>query len=304
MNALTPEEARVIVHKGTEAPFSGEYWNTFEPGIFVCRQCGLPLFDAKAKFEADCGWPSFDATFPLAVKELLDADGERTEIQCARCGGHLGHVFRGEQYTEKNTRHCANSLSIKFIPQNDQQNYLDDAKNQLNLQEIILGGGCFWCIEAAMLRMPGVVQAVSGYSGGAVQNPSYQQVCTGETGHAEVVKIIFDSNVISLQEILSLFFKIHDATTLNRQGNDVGTQYRSIIFYSTATEKSEIETFIAKEQENYSGKIITEIVAIMPFYQAEEYHQRYFEKNPYAGYCQAIVRPKVDKVLDLIEPKA
>ncbi|MBP9717818.1 methionine-R-sulfoxide reductase [Candidatus Gracilibacteria bacterium] len=119
-NPLTPEEERVIVGKGTEMPFSGEYVNTFTPGTFVCRRCNNPLYSAKAKFDAGCGWPAFDDSFPDSVKRTVDADGLRTEITCAQCGGHLGHVFEGEQFTPKNTRHCVNSLSIKFIPEHPQ----------------------------------------------------------------------------------------------------------------------------------------------------------------------------------------
>lgn len=115
MNKLTPEEERIIIDKGTEAPFSGEYDDFYEDGTFICRRCNAPLFSAKSKFDAECGWPSFDENFPDAVKRIPDVDGERTEIQCANCGGHLGHVFIGEHMTEKNTRHCVNSLSIRFI---------------------------------------------------------------------------------------------------------------------------------------------------------------------------------------------
>jgi len=119
MNKLTPEEARVILYKGTEAPFTGEYDNFYEDGTFICRRCNSPLFSSKAKFEAHCGWPAFDDNFPDAVNQIPDPDGSRTEIVCANCDGHLGHVFTGEQMTDKNTRHCVNSLSIKFIPKGD-----------------------------------------------------------------------------------------------------------------------------------------------------------------------------------------
>lgn len=297
MNKLTPQEAKIIIEKGTEAPFSGEYENLYEDGIFACRQCGRPLFDAKAKFDAQCGWPAFDDTFPLAVKEFIDADGTRTEIVCARCNGHLGHVFRGEQFTQKNTRHCVNSLSIRFVPKSEQEGYTNRPENKLQLREIVLGGGCFWCIEAAMMRVPGILSATSGYAGGTVSNPTYESVCSGETGHAEVVKVIFDEGTISLQKLLDIFFKIHDPTTKDRQGNDVGTQYRSVIFYMNSEEKLEIEQYIGKKQQEYNSPIVTEILPLPAFFEAEKYHQRYFEKNPYAGYCQAIVKPKVDKVL-------
>jgi peptide methionine sulfoxide reductase msrA/msrB len=295
---LSSEESNVIRNKATEAPYTGEYWNYFRDGIYVCRQCGLPLFDSKAKFEAGCGWPSFDKSFPLAVKELLDNDGERIEILCARCGGHLGHVFRGEKLTQEDTRHCANSLSIRFVSKSTQDEYIKDVAHKLDPSEIVIGGGCFWCIEAAMLRVPGILDAVSGYAGGSVPEPKYEAVCSGETGHAEVVKITYDKNTLSLEELLDMFFKIHDPTSKNKQGNDIGTQYRSIILYMNAEEEFRIKAYISKRQSDYNSQIVTEVSALKNFYAAESYHQRYFEKNPYATYCQIVVKPKIDEVLN------
>ena len=281
--------------KRTEQAFTGEYWDNFKDGIYVCRNCGLPLFDAKSKFEASCGWPSFDDSFKFAVKELIDDD--RTEVVCARCGIHLGHVFKGEAFTDKDIRNCVNSFSIKFIPLEQSEEYRNRTENTLNPQEIVLGGGCFWCIEAAMLRMPGVLNSVSGYAGGTTENPTYERVCSGTTGHAEVVRLTYDKNTIALTQLLDMFFRIHDPTSLNKQGNDVGTEYRSIIFYKNATEKDEIGQYIQEKQREFDQPIVTEVVPLTTIYEAETYHQRYFEKNPYAGYCQVIVRPKIDKVL-------
>lgn len=303
MNQLTQDEKRVIRDKGTERAFTGEYWNLFKDGMYVCRQCGLPLFDAKAKFEAGCGWPSFDESYPYAVKELLDADGERIEIQCARCGGHLGHVFKGEQLTEKDTRHCANSLSLKFIPRQDETEYRKTKVATVDPQEIVLGGGCFWCIEAAFLRMPGILDAVSGYAGGETENPDYESVVSGTTGHAEVVKIMYDAKTLSLEKVLQTFFLIHDPTTKDRQGNDVGAQYRSVIFYQHEEEEKKIQEYINDLQKQFRNPIVTEVLPLQKFYKAEPYHQRYFEKNPYAGYCQIVVRPKIEKVEHLVSKR-
>ncbi len=164
-------------------------------------------------------------------------------------------------------------------------------------REIILGGGCFWCIEAVFRRVNGVKEAVSGYSGGNRENPTYEQVCSGATGHAEVVRVVYDDEVITLDEILDIFFAVHDPTTPNRQGADVGTQYRSIVFYENEDEKKAIENAIQKAQQNYQNKIVTEVVPKQTFYKAEEYHQNYYDLNPYQGYCQMVIQPKVQKFL-------
>ena len=169
--------------------------------------------------------------------------------------------------------------------------------NKTTLETITLGGGCFWCLEPVFAALQGVQDAVVGYAGGARPNPSYQQVCTGTTGHAEVVQVTFDPQLISLRQILEVFFSIHDPTTLNRQGADVGSQYRSIILYHTDEQRATAEELIAELTPRGAGDapIVTEVVALEAFYEAEEYHQEYFEKNPWAGYCQVVIQPKVSK---------
>lgn len=159
-----------------------------------------------------------------------------------------------------------------------------------------LGGGCFWCVEAVYERIDGVVDAVSGYAGGTVENPTYREVTTGRTGHAEVVQVTFDPEKISYEEILRIFFKSHDPTTLNRQGADVGTQYRSAVLYETEEQREIAERVRSEMQELYDDPIVTEIAPLTTFYEAEEYHQDYFEKNPYAGYCRVVIAPKLEKL--------
>ena len=160
-----------------------------------------------------------------------------------------------------------------------------------------LAGGCFWCLEAVFDGMKGVASVESGYMGGQVANPTYEQVCGGDTGHAEVVRVTFDPAVVSLKELLKVFFVIHDPTTLNRQGNDAGTQYRSAIFYHTPQQKADAEAVIAQldAAKLWNGPIVTELAPAAAFYMAEGYHQEYFARNPYQPYCQAVVAPKVAK---------
>ena len=168
-----------------------------------------------------------------------------------------------------------------------------------------LAGGCFWCLEAAFQDLKGVERVQSGYAGGRVANPSYEQVCTGTTGHAEVVQITFDPEVVSFDDLLHVFFTIHDPTTLNRQGVDVGTQYRSAIFYHTADQKAAAERVIAELQSEHvwDDPIVTELKPLEAFYPAEEYHRDYFRRNPTQGYCSAVIAPKVAKVRKLFLDK-
>jgi peptide-methionine (S)-S-oxide reductase len=160
-----------------------------------------------------------------------------------------------------------------------------------------LAGGCFWCLEAVFDQLEGVEEVVSGYAGGQTKNPSYEQVCTGSTGHAEVVQVTFDPDAVSYQDILNVFFSIHDPTTLNRQGADVGTQYRSAIYTHSAEQKATAEAVIGEltKQGIWGNRIVTEVTSLETFYPAEGYHQEYFARNPYQGYCQVVVAPKVAK---------
>ncbi len=288
-NQLTPEEKRIIVDKGTEMPGSGEYDNFFQEGIYTCRQCNAWLYRSADKFSAHCGWPSFDQEIAGAVTKQEDADGQRTEILCARCEGHLGHVFTGEKFTPRDTRHCVNSLSLRFVPAEKLPNHK---------QTIVLGGGCFWCLEAYFSQVRGILEVKSGYAGGNIANPTYEQVCRGKTNHAEVVEITFDQTQIALEMILQIFFTLHDPTTRNRQGADVGTQYRSIILVNSDEQKEIVENFIAKltAEKVFSETIVTEVKLLDKFYQAEDYHQEYFKNHPEAAYCQAVISPKMAKL--------
>jgi peptide methionine sulfoxide reductase msrA/msrB len=273
-NKLTPEEARVILHKGTEAPGSGSYEKLSDEGVYVCKQCTLPLYLSSDKFNSHCGWPSFDDEFPGAVKHVTDADGRRTEILCSRCHGHLGHVFIGEGMTEKNTRHCVNSVSIQFVPSHTKEGY----------EKAIFAGGCFWGVEHLMSKFTGVIKVTSGYIGGTTVNPTYEEVCTGKTGHAEAVEIVFDPKQTSFQKIATEFFEIHDPTQLNGQGPDKGSQYRSVAYYFSEQQKSIIEDLVAQLKSN-GYAVVTEISPATVFFPAEKYHQEYYDKSGKEPYC-------------------
>ncbi|MCU0771880.1 MAG: peptide-methionine (S)-S-oxide reductase MsrA [Verrucomicrobia bacterium] len=158
-----------------------------------------------------------------------------------------------------------------------------------------LGGGCFWCTEALYQMLPGVKSAVSGYAGGEQPNPTYQEVCSGRTGHAEVIQIEFDPAILSYAKVLKTFWEAHDPTTLNRQGADVGTQYRSIILYHSDEQKAAAEKSKAEAQKQFKDPIVTQIAPLTKFWPAEDYHQQYYARNPNAGYCRAVIRPKVEK---------
>lgn len=286
-NNLTKEERVVIEGRGTEAPFSGEYDDHFEEGVYLCRRCDTALYRSETKFNADCGWPSFDDEIEGAVKRI--EDGSRTEIICSGCGAHLGHVFTGEGMTPKGVRHCVNSLSLRFVPLKFKEG---------EVREVVLGGGCFWCLDATYRMIKGVDNVVSGYAGGNKVDSSYDDVLSGKTGHAEVVKITYDHEKVTFEDLLKVFFAIHDPTTLNRQGSDVGEQYRSIIFYRTWEQKEEAEALIEEIADNFNDPIVTEIRPLNVFYPAEGYHQNYYEKNPDKAYCRMVVAPKLKTLTD------
>jgi peptide-methionine (S)-S-oxide reductase len=166
----------------------------------------------------------------------------------------------------------------------------------MSKQTIVFGGGCFWCTEAAFQNLKGVNRVMPGYAGGQVAEPTYEQVCSGRTGHAEVVRVEFDPAVIAYNDLLKVFFTVHDPTTRDRQGNDIGSQYRSVILYTDEEQKREAEKFIAEINPEFDNRIVTQVAPLTDFYEAEEYHHNYFKKNPNAGYCQAIISPKVAKL--------
>lgn len=168
----------------------------------------------------------------------------------------------------------------------------------MSIEKIVLGGGCFWCVESVFLGIAGVRSVVSGYSGGHDTAPTYESVCSGTTGHAEVVEVTFDNTEIALKDLLLIFFSIHDPTTLDRQGNDVGTQYRSVIFYRSPDQKTVAESVIAGLKDTFVSPIVTQLEPLTDFYVAEEYHQNYFERNPGNRYCQYAIPPKTKKVFD------
>lgn len=273
-NKLNTKEEFVILQKGTEKPFTGKYDKHYEEGDYHCKRCDALLYKSDAKFNSGCGWPSFDDEIKGAVKRIPDADGRRTEIICANCGGHLGHVFTGENFTQKNTRHCVNSIALKFIP-----------VEKFEKTEIaIFSSGCFWGTEYWIKKQKGVISTEVGYIGGHKKNPKYSDVCSKKSGHAEAVQIIFNPSIISYEELAKIFFETHDPTQINRQGPDIGEQYRSEIFYFDEKQK-EISEKLIKRLENKGLKIATKLTPTSKFWKAEEYHQDYYSKKGTKPYC-------------------
>jgi peptide methionine sulfoxide reductase msrA/msrB len=276
---LTPEEEAVIVRKGTEMPFTGEYNDHFEMGTYHCRRCDAPLYASSDKFASSCGWPSFDDEIDGAVRRETDADGRRTEILCATCGAHLGHVFEGEQLTDKNTRHCVNSISMVFKPE---EKVADTALAHF-------AGGCFWGVEHLFAARPGVISAVSGYTGGSRENPTYEEVLSKTTGHLEAVEVEYDPSKVTYEELAKYFFEIHDPTQANGQGPDIGEQYLSAVFYGSDEEKATAEKLIGiLEDKGYD--VATRVLPAGEFWKAEDYHQDYYERKGHQPYCHAYKR--------------
>ncbi len=278
LNKLTPEEERIILHKGTEMPYKGKYTDHFEAGTYICRQCNTPLYLSKDKFHSSCGWPSFDDEIPGAIKKITDADGERTEIICANCNGHLGHVFYGEGLTDKNTRHCVNSASMQFISQDS------PLASVAGLERAIFAGGCFWGVEYYFQNAKGVKSTQVGYIGGKTQNPTYEEVCRHNTGHIEAMEVTYDPKETNFEEMAKLFFEIHDPTQTDGQGPDIGSQYLSVIFYLDDAQKKTSENLIS--QLNAKGlKVATTLRPATTFWPAEKYHQQYYEHKGSTPYC-------------------
>ncbi len=271
---LSDEAKYVLLSKGTESPYTGKYTDEKTPGVYVCKICGTPLYKSSDKFDSHCGWPSFDDTIAGAVKRVPDADGRRVEIVCATCGGHLGHVFEGEGYTAKNTRHCVNSISLELKPKE---------------KKAYFAGGCFWGVEYYLEKLDGVSEVTSGFMGGHVKNPSYYEVVRTDTGHLEAVEVIYDSSKISYKQIAKTFFEIHDPTQKNGQGPDIGHQYLSAVFVSNNQERETTNELIKQLRSN-GYDVATQIRDASEFYPADEGHQNYYDKKGSTPYCHGYTK--------------
>jgi len=278
---LTAEQERIAFHAATEAPFCGLYTETAEPGVYVSVVSGLPLFRSQAKFHSQSGWASFVEPFDpdhVVAREDRSHGMVRTEILDARSGAHLGHVFDdGPPPTGK--RYCLNSAALRFIPEGEP---LPPESRPVEARRAYFAGGCFWGIEDRFARLPGVLDAVSGYMGGHVPDPSYRQVCGGGTGHAETVEVTYDPARVRYEDLLRAFFGMHDPTTVDRQGPDVGSQYRSAIFAVDEDQARAARETIAALQAAPAyahRRIVTAVAPAGPFHRAEEYHQDYHARH-------------------------
>lgn len=301
---LTSEQFKVTQQCGTEPPFHNAYWDNHKPGIYVDVVSGEPLFSSLDKFDSGTGWPSF--TQPLKGTEVTEKQDTsfgsvRTEVRSKQADSHLGHLFDDGPRDKGGMRYCINSAALKFIPvaemaQAGYGKYLGPfvAAGLIKApksETAILAGGCFWGMEEIIRKLPGVLKTTVGYSGGKTANPTYEEVCTSSTGHAESIEVVFDPDQMSYEKLLDYFFRMHDPTTLNRQHNDVGSQYRSAIFYTSEAQKKTAEQVVAKltAARKFDQPITTEITAATKFYPAEDYHQKYLLKHP-GGYTCHVLR--------------
>src|SRR5262245_2242510 len=301
---LSVEQVAVTQQCGTEPAFRNAYWDNHKPGIYVDVVSGEPLFSSLDKFDSGTGWPSF--TQPVKGTEIVEKKDStlgmvRTEVRSKVADSHLGHVFDDGPADKGGLRYCINSASLKFIPveEMDQAGYGEYLEPFVKAglvkppahETTILAGGCFWGMEEIIRKIPGVIKTTVGYTGGTTPKPTYEAGCTGRTGHAESIEVVFDPAKLSYEKFLDYFFRMHDPTTLNRQHNDVGTQYRSAIFYTSEAQKQTAERVTARwgKSGKFNRPITTEITAATKFYPAEEYHQKYLAKNP-GGYTCHVLR--------------
>jgi len=284
---LTPEQYKVMIQCGTEAPFSGKYNDFTEKGTYDCAACGTPLFSSETKYDHGTGWPSFMSPVDPAAIEYRDDDSlmmHRAEVRCAACGAHLGHVFDDGPAPSK-LHFCINSAALAFRASETGKaagpSAPAAAKADAPTETATFAAGCFWGVEYKFGQVPGVLSTAVGYTGGVTQNPTYADVCTDATGHAEAIQVTFDPALTSYEELVRRFFSFHDPTQLNRQGPDVGKQYRSAIFYHDPGQRLAAEKVKAEVERSGAFKkhIVTEIAPAGEFTKAEEYHQKYYEKN-------------------------
>ena len=257
----------------------------------------MALYRSADKFDSGCGWPAFDDALPGMVRRIPDADGHRVEIVCNHCGAHLGHVFEGERLTEKNTRYCVNSVSMSFAPAGSEKEKLGLALHEKvrGTEVAVLAGGCFWGVEDGLSKLPGVIDVRSGYTGGHADRPSYEDVCRGNTGHAEAVLVRFDPSKVSYETIVRRFFEIHDPTQLNRQGPDMGSQYRSAVFWLDDAQKKTAQKLM-DELRSLGYNVVTRLEPAGPFYEAEAWHQDFAARTG-RGACHLPV-PRFDRRAD------
>lgn len=297
---LTDLQKHVVFENGTERAFLNEYWDNKDDGIYVDVVSGKPLFSSKDKYDSGTGWPSF--TKPIEADALMNKDDHsygmsRMEVRAKSADIHLGHVFDDGPKEEGGKRFCINSAALRFVPVKDLEKegygqYLTlfgkEAKSPY--QKAFLAGGCFWGMEELFRKVDGVVDVVNGYTGGSIAYPDYKIVSSGLSGHAEAIEVTYDPTKISYENVLKFFFKIHDPTTLDRQGNDVGSQYRSAIFYRNDQQKRVAEDVIKRANAShvFGANVVTKLEKFNAFYKAEDYHQDYLERNPYGYTCHRV----------------